>query len=139
MTFVDTSAIYAWADAADPNHGTAVRALQALLERGEELLTHNYVLVESMALLQARLGLSAARKLAADARTFAVEWVDDELHAAGVSALEASGRRRLSLVDHISFLVMRRRRVHTAFAFDPDFTAEGFQLFDVRRPRDPER
>jgi predicted nucleic acid-binding protein len=131
VTFVDTSAIYAWADAADPNHRTAVRALQTLLERGEELLTHNYVLVESMALVQSRLGLAAALKLAADAQTFVIEWVDDHLHASGVSALEASGRRRLSLVDHISFLVMKSRRVDTAFAFDPDFTAEGFRLFAV--------
>jgi len=36
-----------------------------LLESGERLLTHNYVLVESLALLQARLGLAAAVKLAA--------------------------------------------------------------------------
>jgi predicted nucleic acid-binding protein len=131
VTFVDTSAIYAWVDAADPNHQTAVRALQTLLERGEDLLTHNYVLVESMALVQSRLGLAAATKLAADAHAFVVEWVDDDLHAAGVSALEASGKRRLSLVDHISVLVMKRRRVDTAFAFDPDFKAEGFRLFAV--------
>jgi uncharacterized protein len=131
VTFVDTSAIYAWADAADPNHRTAVRALQALLERGEDLLTHNYVLVESMALVQARLGFAAVMKLAADASTFVVEWVDDDLHAAGVSALQASGKRRLSLVDHISFLVMRRRRVETAFAFDPDFAVAGFTLFQA--------
>ena len=131
MTFVDTSAIYAWADAADPNHRTAVRALQRLLESGEDLLTHNYVLVESMALLQSRLGLAAATKFAADAKTFVVEWVDDDLHAAGVGALEASRKRRLSLVDHVSFLVMKRRGVDTAFAFDPDFTAAGFQLLTV--------
>jgi uncharacterized protein len=131
VTFVDTSAIYAWADAADPHHRTAVRALQALLESGEDLLTHNYVLVESMALLQSRLGVAAAGKFAADAQTFVVEWVDDDLHASGVSALTASGKRRLSLVDHISFLVMNRRRVETAFAFDPDFTAAGFRLFST--------
>ena len=46
MIFVDTSAIYAWTDAGDPNHRTAVRRLAAILERGEDLLTHNYVLVE---------------------------------------------------------------------------------------------
>lgn len=41
--------------------------------RGEDLLTHNYVLVESMALLQARLGLKAAIKLGADATMFVVD------------------------------------------------------------------
>ena len=104
MIFLDTSAIYAWADAADPNHHTSVRRLQAILERGEELLTHNYVLVESLALLQSRLG---------------------------VRELERSKKRHVSLVDHVSFLVMKRRQLAVAFAFDPDFTAAGFRLFDA--------
>lgn len=130
MIFLDTSAIYAWADGADPNHAMAVRRLQAILEAGEELLTHNYVLVESVALLQARLGLAAAIKLAKDSAAFVVEWVDDDLHAGGIGELERSKRRHVSLVDHISFLVMKRRNVATAFAFDPDFALAGFQLFE---------
>jgi predicted nucleic acid-binding protein len=129
VIFLDTSAIYAWADTADPNHERAVRRLTAILERGEELLTHNYVVVESTALLQARLGVSAAIKLARDSAAFVIEWIDDDLHALGVRELERSKRRHLSLVDHVSFLVMRRRSVAMAFAFDPDFTAAGFQLF----------
>lgn len=130
MIFLDTSAIYAWADAADPNHRAAVRRLAAILERGEELLTHNYVLLEAIALLHARLGVAAASKLAKDSALFAVEWVDEDLHAAGVGELERSKRRHVSLVDHISFLVMGRHDVGTAFAFDPDFTAAGFRLFE---------
>ena len=130
MIFVDTSAIYAWADAADPNHHAAVRRLQGVLGAGEELLTHNYVLVESLALLQARLGVAAALKLAKDSTAFVVEWVDDGLHASGIRALERSKKRQVSLVDHISFLVMNRRGVTTAFAFDPDFASAGFKLLD---------
>ena len=131
MIFLDTSAIYAWADAADPNHHAAVRRLRAILEGGEQLLTHNYVLVESIALLQARLGLAAAIKLAKDSTAFVIEWVDEDLHASGVSELETSRKRHVSLVDHISFLVMTRRRVATAFAFDPDFASAGFRIFDA--------
>lgn len=130
MIFLDTSAIYAWADAADPNHAAAVRRLQAILEGSDELVTHNYVLVEAMALLQARLGLKAAISLAKDSARFAVDWVDDELHAAGVRELERSKKRHLSLVDQISFLVMARRQISRAFAFDPDFAAAGFRLFE---------
>ena len=129
MIFLDTSAIYAWADTADPNHAAAVRRLEAILKSGEDLLTHNYVLVEATALLQTRLGVAAATKLAKDSPSFAIEWVDADLHASGVRELERSKKRHVSLVDHISFLVMRRRRVPTAFAFDPDFTSAGFQLF----------
>lgn len=130
MIFLDTSAIYAWADAADPNHHEAVRRLQAVLESGEELLTHNYVLVESIALLQARLGLAAASKLAKDSAMFVIHWVDDDLHTSGIRELERSKKRHVSLVDQISFLVMRRRGVAAAFAFDPDFTSAGFRLFE---------
>lgn len=130
MIFLDTSAIYAWADAADPNHSVSVRRLQAVLDSREELLTHNYVLVESTALLQTRLGLSAAAKLAKDAAAFVIEWVDDDLHASGLRELERARKRRVSLVDHISFLVMKRRGVATALAFDPDFVSAGFQLFE---------
>ena len=129
MIFLDTSAIYAWADANDSNHRAAVRRLQAILEGGDALLTHNYVVLESVSLLQARLGIKAATKLAKDSAAFVIEWVDEDLHADGIRELEQSGKRRLSLVDHISFLVMKRRQVTTAFAFDPDFEAAGFQLF----------
>lgn len=130
MIFLDTSAIYAWADTADPNHQTAVRRLQAILESGHELLTHNYVLVESIALLQARLGIVAATKLAKDSPAFVIEWVDEDLHTSGIRELERSKQRHVSLVDHVSFLVMKRRQVMTAFAFDPDFTDAGFRLFE---------
>ncbi len=130
MIFVDTSAIYAWADAADLNHRPAVRRLRAILDSGDRLLTHNYVLVEAHSLLQARLGVTAALKLAQDSSAFVIDWVDDDLHAAGVRELERSRKRGVSLVDQISFLVMRRRQVETAFAFDPDFVSAGFQLFE---------
>jgi len=128
MIFLDTSAIYALADKADPNHAAARARFQRILDLDEDLLTHNYVLLESMALLQARLGLSAALTFASDSAQFTIEWVDKRLHASAIAALERSGKRGLSLVDHISFLVMRRLRIKNAFAFDPDFQTEGFQL-----------
>jgi predicted nucleic acid-binding protein len=132
MIFLDTSAIYAWADVGDVNHQKAVRRLQTILDSTERLLTHNYVLVESLALLQARLGVTAAVKLAKDSRAFVVDWVDEELHDAGMRELERSRKRDVSLVDQISFLVMRRRQLTTAFAFDPDFESAGFRLYEGR-------
>jgi predicted nucleic acid-binding protein len=131
MIFLDTSAIYALADSRDPNHRVAIGQLQEILNHGEELLTHNYVLLESVSLLQARLGLPTAAKFAKESAAFVIEWVDKDLHASGIRELEKSGKRRCSLVDHISFLVMKRRKVTTAFVFDSDFKAEGFQLFEL--------
>ncbi|MGH8924283.1 MAG: type II toxin-antitoxin system VapC family toxin [Acidimicrobiia bacterium] len=124
--FVDTSALYATLDAADPVHPLAARAFFSL--RGEELMTHNYVVVESAALVQRRLGSAALRDLA-DGLLGPVQivFVDNELHASALTALLASRRRGVSLVDHTSFEVMRRRGITRAFAFDADFVAEGFE------------
>ncbi len=129
MIFLDTSAIYALADSRDRNHPGAVERLQAILDSREELMTHNYVLLESISLVQARLGVTPATKFAKESTTFTVEWVDKDLHASGIRQMEKAAKRRISLVDHISFLVMRRRNVALAFAYDPDFETEGFRLF----------
>jgi len=55
--------------------------------------------------------------------------VDEDLHARAIQEPENLKKRQVSLVDHISFLVMKRRRIVTAFAFDSDFAAAGFTLF----------
>ena len=48
----------------------------------------------------------------------------------GIAEFAKSGKRRISLVDQISFLVMQRRNLDTAFAFDIHFKVQGFHLFD---------
>lgn len=128
MTFVDTSAIYALADRVDPNHQRAVKCFVGLLESGARLVTHNYVIIESMALLQRRLGLQSARRFAADIGSFEVEWVTAPVHEAAVAALSESGSRGVSLVDHVSFVVMKARGLRQAFAFDADFVTRGFEV-----------
>ena len=130
MIFLDTSAIYALADRADPNHSRATRQFETALASNQRLLTHNYVLVESLALLQHRLGLSAALSFARDAEAFEVEWVTTAMHAQAVTRWKEAGRRVLSFVDFVSFLVMRSRRVEIAFAFDLHFQDEGFQVYN---------
>ncbi len=129
MIFLDTSAIYAMADREDPRHEEAKERFQAVLDSAEQILTHNYVLVESIALIQRRLGVEAAVKLARDSRAFEIEWINEATHEDAIRRLSSLGKRQLSFVDQVSFLVMRRRGVRTVLAFDPDFEAEGFQPF----------
>src|SRR4030043_1205022 len=111
MIFLDTSAIYALADKTDPNHATAYNKSQNVLKSGETFLLHNYILLESVALLQARLGLPSAVFFLRNAKSFEVEWVDRELQEEAVKELERIGKRGISLVDCTSFVVMRRRGV----------------------------
>ncbi len=94
------------------------------------LLVSNYVLVETFALVQNRLGVEAVRAVAQDvAPVLDVHWVDEEDHARAAEALLTANRRDLSLVDCMSFHIMRRLSVHTAFAFDEHFEEQGFTTF----------
>ena len=129
MIFLDTSAIYALADKADPNHADACKKFDLALKAGEMFLLHNYVLVESGTLLQARLGLQSALAFLTDARAFDTEWVDSALHQEALKELEKIGKKRISLVDCMSFLVMRRRGVRKTLAFDTDFQDQGFTIY----------
>lgn len=122
---MDTSALYALLDRDDANHTAAAGAFPSLLE--ETLLTHNYVLVETTALVQSRLGGAAVAALLEDlVPAISVRFIGAELHRAAVSALLAAARRAISLVDWVSFEVMREGAMETAFAFDRDFAAQGF-------------
>jgi len=126
VIFVDTSALYARLDRDDRHHRDAVEAL-ARLARSEPLLTHNYVVVESVALVRGRLGAEAARTLLDDLLApVEVAWVDRAVHEAAASAF-LTLRGRVSLVDLASFEVMRRMGIDTAFAFDRDFVRHGFR------------
>ncbi len=129
MILVDTAALYAVIDGADPNHRRASAAMRDLQASGESLLTHEYVVVETTALLQRRLGLQAVRRLVDDLLPLVeIAWVDEAMHAEAREALLAAGRRTVSLVDWVSFLVMRRHGVRRAFTFDQDFAVEGFDV-----------
>jgi predicted nucleic acid-binding protein len=126
-TFVDTSALFALLDRDDQNHLAASEWFGGADPATRDLLTHNYVVVESAALVDRRLGVEAARALIGDVLpAMSVVFVDESLHRAGTSAYLAAPRRGPSLVDHVSFELMRHRGIALAFAFDKDFRAAGF-------------
>lgn len=127
MVFLDTSAIYALADRNDENHLSAKKTF-AYVAAKEKILIHNYVIVESAALIQVRLGLAPAKKFLEEAVRFEVVWVDASLHTEATRYLQNKGTRRLSFVDCVSFVVMHNYRISQAFSFDDDFSRAGFQL-----------
>jgi predicted nucleic acid-binding protein len=125
--FIDTSAFYALLDRDDESHRKAKNSWADLLKNDDILVTNNYVLVETFALIQHRLGMDAVRGFQNDLLPLVnIEFVVPELHRSGVSALLSASRRNLSLVDCVSFEMMRTLEIKMAFAFDPHFKEQGF-------------
>jgi predicted nucleic acid-binding protein len=127
--FVDTSAILGGLNRADDLHDPATGAWKKFLSETTLLVTTNYVVVESLAVIQGRLGLPAVRAFLEEiVPNLRVEWVDEETHRAVSAALLAADRRGLSLVDLSSFETMRRLGIRSAFTFDRHFRQYGFEI-----------
>lgn len=127
--FVDTSGLYALLVATDSFHQRAREAFATLRREDARLVTTSCVLVETYALIQRRVGLAAVEALR---RAFAplldVVWVDVSTHENALDEVDRLSDMAVSLVDAVSFIVMRERAIQRAFAFDAHFVESGFEL-----------
>lgn len=129
MIYIDTSAFLALVHSDDPNHEQAMQTWKKLIEDEQQLISNNYVLMESIALIQRRVWLRAVSILHNDILPFIeIDWLDEELHNAIVKAVLKTNRRQISLVDSSSFDTMRRYELRTTFAFDSHGPEQGFEV-----------
>ena len=127
--FVDTSALFALLVETDDNHRAACAAAPSLRDQDAGLVTSSFVVLETVTLLQARVGVAAVRIFHRDVLPLLnVAWIDEDLLHRAMSALLASSQRRISLTDWSSITLMRDRGIVHAFAFDDDFARQGFEL-----------
>lgn len=120
--FVDTSAFYALADGSDACHAQAVDYFAEACTV-DQFFSSEYVLVETWGLLRSKIGKRAADEF--------WDWMlRDLVHLLGVDRwdlVEARGvsyrfeEQTYSLVDCVSFRLMARYGIQTAFAFDHHF------------------
>lgn len=129
MILVDTSAWLSLHDEDERHHAAAAAIWRRLMTEQAALCSTVYVRLETWSLLQSRFGLEAVRRFD-QAHVPVVEWM--EVSAARFTTAKtlvlASGRRRLSLVDAVSFTAMREESITTAFAFDQHFREYGFKV-----------
>ena len=127
--FGDTSAFYALLVETEATHPTMRAAFDKLLESRRPIWTTSFVIVETMALLQDRIGLEASREFdEAVLPVVRVKWVDESLHRLAAERLWREDRRDLSLVDCVSLEFMKLEGLTTAFAVDRHFSDAGFRL-----------
>ena len=131
MIFIDTSALYAVLDRDDAAHERARESWMGWLSHEDDtvLVTSNDVLIETFALVQANLGMEAVRALHDSVLpVLQVHWTGREDYEAAMQGMLVANRRRLSLVDCMSFQLMRRLGATRVFAFDRHFAEQGFEV-----------
>ena len=129
VIFVDTSAFYSLSCAEDRNYFQAIKIWEDLVKEETDLVTNNYIVVESISLFQNRFGIDQVRTFQTKLVPFLnMDWIDEEQHAVAIQTVLTANRRNLSLVDCASFETMRRLGIETVFTFDEHFRDQGFKV-----------
>ena len=122
---VDTSALFALLDRRDAHHASAVAFWTD--PDDEDLVTHAYVVVESVALVRSRLGAAAVAALVDDLLpAIRVEMVDRPLHEASLADLRRIGGG-MSLVNRVTLAFAARHGIERGFAHDADLARCGLR------------
>jgi uncharacterized protein len=127
LAFADTSCFVAFAGPSDSFHARAVELSRSLLGR---IITTEYVLVEMGGLLCRPQDRPAFVNLVRDLQTDpSVQVVPASriLLRAGFELFAARPDKEWSLVDCISFVVMKKRRLKEALTTDHHFVQAGFR------------
>ena len=127
--FLDTGYLVALALANDQHHEDAVEHWQRVVQGRFEFVTTSLVLVETVTFINSR-GFHSKAVLAGSTLLenphIQMEYVDDTLLMEGWDYFKRHGDKRYSLVDCVSFVVMQKYDIYTAYAFDTDFIQAGF-------------
>jgi uncharacterized protein len=127
--FVDSSAWIALADINDLHHIGAASAYPNVLKNHKRLITSNLVVAETYVVLQRELGHKAAmgflQRINASPRILKT-WSNESIEAEAEQMLLKYSDQDFSYVDAISFVIMKRHKIHKAFCFDRHFVTAGF-------------
>ena len=127
--YVDTSAFYALINRSDRNHVKASSIWRNLLEKQFNLVTTNYVVLDTLRLFQDDIGFEAASLWYRDILgVIEVWWFDADIHQRAYELWLHLGRNSISLVDCASFVAMHQHQIEKAFCFKKHFTKYGFEL-----------
>ena len=129
--FADTSG---WANFfvdTEPYHAKAFMLMEQGQQKTRRVVTTNYVLSEILPLLTVRFRIRRARALKVIEVIRSVPWVeivhvDEALDAAAWQLLENRLDKQWSLVDAVSFVVMKDRGITEALTTDHHFEQAGF-------------
>ncbi|HEY6607579.1 MAG TPA: PIN domain-containing protein [Candidatus Limnocylindria bacterium] len=132
----DTGALLALFNPRDTLHQRA--RTFARQSAGVRFVLTDLILSETVTRLRARTDAARAADIGAallNSRRYEVLFVDPPLVEAGLADLRRFADKRLSLVDAVSFAVIRSLALDGSFTFDRDFRDCGFTVYPDRKGR----
>jgi len=134
MIFADTSGLFALLVKNDSMHVRAKLNFAYFAQHRVQLLTSSFVLVETVALLQRRVGLEAVHDFQSKIMPLLeMIWVTIDWYTRAIQRVFALNNRNISMVDCVSFEIMESREISHAFTFDKHFTNNGFTICNYYR------
>ena len=133
--FVDTSAFFASFNDHDAQYRAAAAILNWLLDERGHLVTSNFVLAETHAILLSKLGRAVALRILTDlyGGWVGIARVDEADERRARALLARYDDKNFSYADATSFVIMERLGITEAFTFDRHFTQYGFQTVGLDR------
>lgn len=129
--FADTSGIFALLVKNDYMYVRAKENFNYFAKKNTQLVTSSFVLVETIALLQRRIGMAPIYDFNAKILPLLeVVWVNDKWYARAMQRLLSLNNKNVSLVDCLNFEIMDSLEIKYAFAFDKHFEENGFTIAD---------
>lgn len=125
----DSSALIALAIRDDKNHRAAVEFLRQ--HHRDRFVVTELIVSEVTTRVRARTDAARAAGLARsllESKRYEVFFVDVDLLRAGIDRVDRFADKRLSLTDCVSFELMQRLALPSAFTFDHDFRNCGFEM-----------
>ena len=129
--FLDSGYLVAIELEGDQHHGAAVRHWQSVTPDEPDIVTTSLVLVEAVTFINARGYHSKAVLVGNTLRenpSVNLIYVDEALLMEGWDYFVRHSDKRYSLTDCVSFVIMQRHRLQTAYAFDRNFIQAGFTI-----------
>lgn len=128
-TFVDTSGFYALLVSSDDAHTKAANILKKRSDGKYRFVTTDYIIDESITLMQSR-GVSRMAKVLLDmistSTACRMEWMEPDRFSKVKEFYLKHADQRWSFTDCFSFMIMKELNIREALTKDSHFKAAGF-------------
>lgn len=127
--FIDTCAFIALIDSDDDFHNLAFNLFSKAAKDNADFLTSNYVIFETMFLLQKTLGLPAVKDFKKLMLPIVrIIWIDEKIHNNSLNNLIAAEKKKISLTDYSSFYILDNYNIDKVFTFDNHFKEKNYKI-----------